>query len=340
MNFYISEDPTTRLGSSFDQNIIATLYTDRNKDYIVGGMKSVTGSNYSRRVGGTYTINPAKLFSFDFNKDIDETYEPEKLSPLYYTTLHELIHLLGVGNLWSWIGIMDLTRGNALYSAKFIQNTSPGSSTAVENDFWFNPDNLKIYKYLSNAWVEQQNSEAIYFFIKSIAYSGFSNAEVDYWTSMDDIYFAKYGLVDSDHLLKGVRYIGNHAASEFESLCSYNNINNSQSFQVSNLGAISGITNGIYRTQSIPLGPVNPNVSADHISEGPYQYIDNALINHSPTFPNEMMTTVYGIKESVPAILSRVTIGLIEDLGYSVDYNQARPNNDPYLQISLPEYLL
>lgn len=340
MNIYISEDPTTRLGSSFDQNVTATLYTDKNEDYIVGGMKSVNGSNYSRRVGGVYTINPARLFNFDFNKDIDETYEPEKLSPLYYTTLHELIHLLGVGNLWSWIGIMDLTRGNTLYSAKFIQNTSPVSSTAVENDFWFNPDDLKIYKYLSGAWVEQQNSEAIYFFVKSIAYTGFSNAEVDYWIGMDDIYLAKYGLVRSE-IIGGVKYIGEHAASEFESLCSFNNIIHDQSFNVSFQGMISGSTIGKYNTKSIPLGPVSKFVKADHISEGPFQYKNSDdVIDYSPSFANEIMTTVYGIKESNPAILSRVTIGLIEDLGYSVDYNQAKPNNDPYLQISLPEYLL
>ena len=340
MNIYISEDPGTRLGSSFDQNVTATLYTDKNEDYIVGGMKSVDGSNYSRRIGGIYTINPARLFNFDFNKDVDETYEPEKLSPLYYTTLHELIHLLGVGNLWSWIGIMDLTRGNTLYSAKFIQNTSPGSSTAVENDFWFNPDDLKIYKYLSGAWVEQQNSEAVYFFVKSIAYTGFSNAEVDYWIGMDDIYLAKYGLVRSE-IIGGVKYIGEHAASEFESLCSFNNIIHDQSFNVSFQGMISGSTIGKYNTKSIPLGPVSKFVKADHISEGPFQYKNrDDVIDYSPSFANEIMTTIYGIKESNPAILSRVTIGLIEDLGYSVDYNQAKPNNDPYLQISLPEYLL
>jgi hypothetical protein len=52
------------------------------------------------------------------------------------------------------------------------------------------------------------------------------------------------------------------------------------------------------------------------------------------------MTPIYRFKEGEPAVLTKMTIGLIEDLGYSVDYNQAKPNNDPYLTISLPDDLV
>ena len=332
MNLYISEDPTTRLGASFNENAIATFFGDQDKDYIVGGMKSINGSNFSRRVSGIYNVNPKYLFDFDFNEDVDEVYEPEKLSPLYYVTLHEIIHMLGVGRLWFLAHVYD---GN-ISPVKHIGQSPPTSARFY--DYWFKTDTLELKRIDSNGnWITRDSSVAQLLLYKAVKFSGTGElGEIDFWEDMPVEYKYPYLLARDDY--RRLTYFGENGSSKFKEMCSSRGIENNQTFEIK--GSLFN-KDGVYETELMPIGPYSKNALADHVSEYPYQYEDkDDIIRFIPAFKEELMTPLYKIAPAVPAVLSRMSIGLIEDLGYSVDYNQAKPNDDPYLTISLPDDLV
>lgn len=60
-----------------------------------------------------------------------------------------------------------------------------------------------------------------------------------------------------------------------------------------------------------------------HIAE--YAKISSSTIQ--PSFPNEIMTPLYEFNSN-GSIFSRITLGLLEDLGYSVNYSQADSTNE------------
>jgi phage-related protein len=332
MNLYISEDPTTRLGASFNESAIATFFGDQDKDYIVGGMKSINGSNFSRRVSGIYNINPKYLFDFDFNKDVDENYEPEKLSPLYYVTLHEVIHMLGVGRLWFLGHVYD----GIISPIKHIGESPPASGSFY--DYWFKTSTSELRRLDSNGdWVIRDSSVAQLLLYKAIRFSGTQElGEIDFWQEMPVEYKYLYLLARDD--FRRLTYFGENGSSKFKEMCSSRGIENNQAFEIK--GHLFN-KDGVYETELMPIGPYSNQALADHVSEYPYQYEDkDDIIRFIPAFKEELMTPLYKIAPAVPAVLSRMTIGLLEDLGYNVDYSQAKANDDPYLTISLPDDLV
>ena len=291
VSIYFSENPTARLGGSYSENNLATAYSTIQSDYLPDGLPN----EYVRVLRGQISINPKWLFDFDFNKDIDEVYEPNKLSPFYYTMVHEILHLLGIGPLWFLSGQTNLFHAYSDYNTQFgIGGSSiPG-------------------------WIHLQKNST---------------------------YAQKYGLIErsarSSSTVLGAymtRYSGTKGNQEYNDFCTSKNILNNAAFQYEREDGTIGT--GYYDTTKLPVGPSYHTQAGinrvNHVGEYSQSYIDSSgNLRYVPSIPNALMSSQYNIIAGVPAVLSRITLGMLEDLGYTVDYNYAAPNSDIHLNLNL-----
>ena len=79
-------------------------------------------------------------------------------------------------------------------------------------------------------------------------------------------------------------------------------------------------------------------MSADHVAELPrikeiYSGGTLQAVELSPVFSDEIMSIVYDPEDNKPMVISSMTIGMLQDLGFSVDYSVAN-DSDQHLTLN------
>ncbi|NDG54109.1 MAG: hypothetical protein EBY39_13980 [Flavobacteriia bacterium] len=143
LELYVMESESGRLGQSvFEQNV--SKINQDHSEYLRRGLAHIPtaqadlveegmyfaninkNSPFARRVAGVIAIDPNKISEGSFNQIVNIAYEPNEFTPLYYSVLHELFHMLGVGYLWSnnrsWWKDSDHSDIESAYN--LIQNNS------------------------------------------------------------------------------------------------------------------------------------------------------------------------------------------------------------------------
>lgn len=295
VDIFFSEGATTRLGGSYNESEYARAESNPDKDWLPGGLSN----GFSRPLRGVVSINPKFLFDFDFNKDVDESYEPNQLSGFYYTMLHEILHIMGIGQMWF---------KDSGYSLRAYANQQAFLSHASDPD-------RKIY------W--------------------------EYIDSGNPSFLNKYALIGLDSISEisvsttpySTFYLGAEGNAAYQALCLHKGFTHLQPATRNSFNNPGTTETYYYYTTNMPVGPSYNTVPGidgfpvNHVGEEPQELTRSGNRYYLPSVPNALMA-LYNDDPSTPTILSAITMGMLKDLGYTVDESLAESNDDIYLNVT------
>jgi len=324
INLTVLEDHHGRLGSSIEsQNVVKITHTEKeflNKGLAhldrsnfvklyVGGFESyvIPDDNYfARRISAVMTIDPEKINNAEYNQIVNVNYDASQHTPVYYTVLHELINMLGVGFLWS-------------------QNRTWWKDDAnVDAAYNLSENNSSVYQYIGdNAVLKYQE------LLQSYSQEGIVFDVNDYERYVDenptvlDAYNAYLAEESEEEKQSKIEWGLNHWNAEGSSNTELNMPTNSPLSDFYK-DKIPLTDSGLYLRSEVR------NVSNEGVDK------------IQPTFPGEIGTD-FGLIARAPAVpiinqgaaLSEISIGMLKDLGYNVSYGPARPSDDQYLRPSI-----
>lgn len=111
-------------------------------------------------------------------------------------------------------------------------------------------------------------------------------------------------LIETDEY--GLQYVGSEGVSKYKEMVNQH-----------------GLSSSDFYFDKIPID------NSRHIAEYSRKHPSSSMIQ--VTFPQELMSPMYPVIEKIPAPLSRMSIGILKDLGYDVSYSEAVELTDPYL---------
>ena len=295
VDIFFSEGATTRLGGSYNESEYARAESNPDKDWLPGGLSN----GFSRPLRGVVSINPKFLFDFDFNKDVDESYEPNQLSGFYYTMLHEILHIMGIGQMWF---------KDSGYSLRAYANQQAFLSHVSD------PDRKKYWEYIDSGNPSFLNKYAL---IGLESVSEISVSTTPYSTF----------------------YVGAEGNAAYQALCLHKGFAHLQSATRNSFNNPGTTETYYYYTTNMPVGPSYNTVPGidgfpvNHVGEEPQEFTRSGNRYYLPSVPNALMA-LYNDDPSTPTILSAITMGMLKDLGYTVNESLAKSNDDIYLNVT------
>lgn len=312
LELYIMESESGRLsGSAVEQNV--SRVNQDHSEYLRRGLAHVPSiqldfvedgvyfaninksSPFARRVAGVIGIDPEKISEGSFNQIVNIAYEPNEFTPLYYSVLHELFHMLGLGYLWSnnryWWKDSDHSDIDTAYN--LIENSSDlfnqyKGSNAIQNY-------KELIEYYDGELFNQPDYEAY----------------VDNDSSILELYNSYLNSGGTQSKLEwGYNHWVDNGSSN--SLPLKNNLAN---FYYNSI-AISD--DGIHMKDEPFIVSSSEKIQPVFSSE---IYTDFSYSARAP----EVVLYNQG------AVVSSISIAMLKDIGYDVSFGPARPKDDAYL---------
>lgn len=261
----------------------------------------ISEDNYFlRRISAVISIDPEKIRNAEYSQRVSINYDPTSRTPLYYTALHEMLSMMGLGCLWNEnrIWSLDDSNLNSIYNLSEVDGQYIGENGVEE------------YQNLLESWSQAGEVFDVNDYERYIDENPTVLQEYETYLAQTP---------EEDQLTKNEWGI-NHWFST--------GINDDTLTMPKNNQLVD-----YYKTK-LPLAD-----NGTYLRSAVKQINDGTSSKIQPSIPGEIMTD-FGLIARAPATpitnpgaaLSRISIGMLEDLGYNVSYGPARPDDDLYLK--------
>jgi phage-related protein len=257
-------------------------------------------NHFLRRISAVISINPEKIRNAEYSQRVSVNYDPASRTPLYYAALHEMLSMMGLGYLWNENRVWSLDDGdlNSIYNLSEPAGQYIGTNGVEE------------YLNLLESWSQAGEVFNVNDYERYIDENPTVLQEYE-------VYLAQ--TPEEDQLSKN-EWGTNHWFSS--------GINDDTLTMSKNNQLVD------YYTIKLPLAD-----NGSYLRSAVKQIDDEVSSKIQPSIPGEIMTD-FGLIARAPATpitnpgaaLSRISIGMLKDLGYNVSYGPARPDDDLYLK--------
>ena len=314
VDLFVMENHIGRLGNEFVEENVSKVF-NYESDFVPLGMKYIKKNNiilehegdliqsldfsgddfFARRSVIYLSLDPSKLNDGSFNDTVDPVYDGNQFTAVYYSVVNQLMRAFGVGELWA------------------------------NNHNWWSTNTNTRSAYNLSYYDENLFNQ----------YSGV-NAVREYRDLIDFYTGTIFNVADFDSYV-------DQSASLTEQFITYQS--GGGELSKADWGFNYWETTGQAQGDIVPVKNSIDNFYYDTVpiaNDATYlrsvvRYFES-IDKIQPVFPAEISTkfpTSARAPElsiiNIGAAVSKISIGMIEDLGYSVSYGPSRPNGDKYL---------